>query len=473
MYKQLFFFSNYLLNRRNVSSTYNSLIKTQWLSKDELASLQLSKLKNIITYADTYIPFYQERFKTIGLEPGDIKGFNDFKLIPPLKRQDIINHHREMLDVRFLESLKKIDADKQAPGKPRGLSFFSKHKLIMNTSSGSTGVPTVFYEDGTQTGLNWGNELRTKSWFGVKPGSKEVRFLRSTHEELSKSLIATFRKTVWSQLLLPGVNLRNEDHERSYKRLLEFKPDVLWGFTSAISELGKYIIENNLDIGNASPKVALTWAAPLYDFEEERIKTAFKCEVTNIYGTREVGHIAARCPENSLHTNQESLYVETNPPYSIENDTEGLEEILCTSLEVVPMPFIRFETGDVGKLTDDSCSCGRHLQILTNLLGRTGEIIFDNDGQMVSPNVWCRFFMEGKLAATINRFQIKYRSNHDIEMSIEKGSGYNNETHELILKKFYNQFSDNNKLIVKYVQKIESQKSGKYKMIINELTENN
>ena len=58
----------------------------------------------------------------------------------------------------------------------------------MNTSSGSTGAPTVFYEDGTQTGLNWANELRIKSWFGVEPGSKEVRFLRSSSEDLSKSL---------------------------------------------------------------------------------------------------------------------------------------------------------------------------------------------------------------------------------------------------------------------------------------------
>ena len=79
----------------------------------------------------------------------------------------------------------------------------------------------------------------------------------------------------------------------------------MWGFTSAISELAKYMIDNNLNIGNASPNVAIDWAAPLYDFEEQRIETAFKCKVTNIYGTREVGHIAARCPNGSMHTNQE------------------------------------------------------------------------------------------------------------------------------------------------------------------------
>ncbi len=446
-------------------------MKTQWYSKDELSSLQFKKLQNILNYSYEYVPFYKKRFDNLGLKPADIKNFDDFKKIPSLKRQEIIDNHVDMLDVRFLDSLKKINPDKQAPGKPRGLSLFSRHKLIMNTSSGSTGAPTVFYEDGTQTGLNWSNELRIKSWFCADPGSKEVRFLRASREELTKNLIATFRRYVWSQLLLPGVNLREEDHARSYERLMEFKPKILWGFTSAMSELAKYMIDNNLSIGDASPNVAITWAAPLYDFEEKRIETAFKCKVTNIYGTREVGHIATRCPEGSMHINEESLFVENMKDES--NSSATGNEILATSLVKVPMPFIKFETGDIGEVVESNCKCGRHLKVINNLLGRTGEVIFDKDGKMIAPNVWCRFFMEGKLASRINRFQIRYMKNKDIEMKIEKGKNYNDETHNLIVNKFYDQFSTDNKLTVKYVEKIEPTKSGKFKMIINELNETN
>ena len=442
-------------------------MKTQWYSQDEMSSLQFKRLQEILSHSYNFVPFYKKRFDNLGMKPEDIKNFDDYKKIPSLKRQEIIDHHVDMLDVRFLESLKKINPDKQAPGKPRGSSLFSKHKLIMNTSSGSTGAPTVFYEDGTQTGLNWANELRIKSWFDAKPGSKEVRFLRASREELSKNLIATFRKYVWSQLLLPGVNLREEDHARSYERIMEFKPKILWGFTSAISELAQYMIDHNLEIGNAAPNVAITWAAPLYDFEEKRIKTAFKCKVTSIYGTREVGHIASRCPEGSMHINQESLYVENKK----EKDTELGKEILCTSLVKVPMPFIKFETGDIGEVAEQKCSCGRHLKLINNLLGRTGEVIFDKEGKMIAPNVWCRFFMEGKLASRINRFQIHYLKNKDIEMNIEKGKNFNDETNELIKKKFYSQFSNDNNLIINYVDKIEPTKSGKYNMIINELNE--
>jgi phenylacetate-CoA ligase len=471
MHKNVFFFTNFLLNRRNISSTYKSLMKTQWLSKDEILAHQLSKMKEVVDYTSKNVPFYQKRFNSIGLKPGDIKDFSDFKKIPTLSRQDIIDNHREMLDIKFLDSLEKINPEKQVAGRPKSFSLFRKHRLIMNTSSGSTGAPTVFYEDGTQTGLNWANELRIKSWYGVEPGSKEVRFLRSSSEELSKSLIASFRKSFWDQMLLPGVNLIDEDHKRSYERIRDFKPKVLWGFTSAISELAKYMLDNNLEIGDARPEVAITWAAPLYDFEDQRIATAFKCKVTNIYGTREVGHIAARCPSGSFHINQELLYVETN------DDDKGIDEdakeILCTTLVRVPMPFIRFETGDVGELSNDDCKCGRPLKVLKKLDGRTGEIIFDKDGKMIAPNVWCRFFMEGKLASRINRFQIRYMKNKDIEIKIEKGKNYSQETHDLIVNKFYSLFSSENKLTVTYENKIEPMKSGKYKMIVNELTNSN
>ena len=172
-----------------------------------------------------------------------------------------------------------------------------------------------------------------------------------------------------------------------------------------------------------------------------------------------------------MHINQESLYVENKEDQS--DTLSSRSEILCTSLVKVPMPFIKFETGDIGKVAEEQCSCGRHLKVIKNLLGRTGEIIFDKDGKMIAPNVWCRFFMEGKLASRINRFQIRYLKNKDIEMRIERGRNFSEETNELITKKFYSQFSNNNKLIIKYVDRIEAEKSGKYKMIINELNETN
>ena len=84
-------------------------MKTQWYSGDELLSLQFKKLQDILAYSYEYVPFYKKRFDDLGMKPSDIKNFDDFNKIPSLKRQEIIDHHIDMLDVRFLESLKKIN----------------------------------------------------------------------------------------------------------------------------------------------------------------------------------------------------------------------------------------------------------------------------------------------------------------------------------------------------------------------------
>jgi phenylacetate-coenzyme A ligase PaaK-like adenylate-forming protein len=57
--------------------------------------------------------------------------------------------------------------------------------------------------------------------------------------------------------------------------------------------------------------VAIGWAGPVYEHEEDEIKRAFGCEVSINYGAREVGHVAGRCPHGTFHINQENLFVES------------------------------------------------------------------------------------------------------------------------------------------------------------------
>ncbi len=221
-----------------------------------------------------------------------------------------------------------------------------------------------------------------------------------------------------------------------------------------------------------APKLIITWAAPLYDHEKEILEKVFKCHVTNIYGMREIGHIAMYCPQNHLHINHENLYMESVP--SRENP-EGAEthELLGTPLEICPMPFIRYRTGDLGEVESSDCSCGKTLSEIKNFIGRTGEIFHSKEGKMISPNFWCRTFMTESLSGAINRFQVKYKKNKDIDLFIEKGSDYKQETEDTLRAKFYNSFTDKTKLTFIYVDKIKPKTSGKYMMVYHENGENN
>ena len=454
--------SSYLMNRKGIVSRYRRLMKSQWYSEDQLINIQLSKLKKLLVYAEKYVPFYSQRFKEIGFKAQDFKSFDEFKLIPVLSRQDVIAHYKDMVDIRFKDSIPVANQSLRGPGVPDSLARFKKHKLVRNTSSGSTGAPTLFYEDGSQTAINWANELRLRTWFDIKPGEKEARMVRLSNDFVDNDRNNKIRKLLWNQLILPGVNLGEEDYQIAYDKLNEFKPKVLWGFTSALVGLADFIERRNLSIENIAPGLIITWAAPLYDHEREKLLRVFNCYLTNIYGTREIGHIAARCPHDTLHINQESLLIEED------NTGDKEKELLGTALEITPMPFIRYRTGDLGEVKSSDCACGRKLHRIHNFLGRTGEIFFSKDRKMISPNFWCRTFMNESLSGVIRRFQVIYRKDKDIDLLVEQGPGYNKEIEDGLVARFYKSFSKETKLNIKPVSEIKPMTSGKYQMVKHE-----
>jgi phenylacetate-CoA ligase len=463
----LFPFSSFLFNRRGILRNYRELTRSEFYPEEVLRETQFIRLKALLEYASNYIPFYRERFKQIGFDWRDLKEIEDLRQIPPLSRQEVIDFHREMVDHRCNASIGPADGAARYPGTPIPFALFRKHKLVRNTSSGSTGLPTVFYEDGSRTALNWAHELRLKNWYGVPPGAREVRMVRISTDYTPKSGLVRFRKRVWNQLLLPGVNMAEKDYAFCLEAVRKFRPRVLWGFTSAVAGFAGFLKQTGIDISPFRPQLVVGWAAPLYEHEEKLMREVFGCHVTSIYGAREVGHIAGRCPHGSFHVNQENLLVEHHD----ENGNAkwgNLGEILVTTLDISPMPFIRYRMGDVGEVVAQGCACGRKLKVISNLLGRTGEIFIAKDKRMISPNFWCRTFMSSKISGAVNRFQIIYTKDKDLRIKIERASEYCEETEQYIRDMVARNFSEDTGLEIVYVPKIEQLISGKYQMVVNE-----
>lgn len=458
--------TNLLYNRRGVMRYYRRMLAVERYSEEQLREIQLCKLKKVIHHAYKQVPFYRRRFEAIGLEPGDVKALEVLDSIPPLTRQDVIDHHKEMLAGQWQSSITAAEASDRDPGTPIPFALFAKDKLVRNTSSGSTGAPTVFYEDGTRSAVNWAHELRLKQWFGVHPGAREARGTRLSTDYMPNSRMIRFRKLLWNQLLLPGTNMSDADYEICFNQILEFRPEVLWGFTSALAGLADFIVKQGGLPGPYAPKVAVGWAAPVYDHEHRVMQEGFQCPVSNIYGAREVGHIAGRCPSDSFHINAESLIVEQIELDGHDPDHGG--ELLVTDIDVLPMPFIRYRMGDIGKLAASHCECGRTLPVIENLLGRTGEVFYAKSGRMISPNFWCRTFMNKKISGSVRRFQVIYTKEKDLRIKIEQDYGFSAETEQYINETVQTNFGSGTQLSLEFVEKIKPEISGKYLMVRSE-----
>jgi phenylacetate-CoA ligase len=463
--KALFPLTHFLFNRRGILPLHRSLLRAERLPPELIRAAQDERLRRLVAYCERWIPFYQQRFREAGLAARDIRTLDDLRALPPLTRQEVIERHHEMVDARVRDSALLADRSGRGAGSPLPFAPFRRHRLVRNTSSGSTGAPTVFYEDGSRSAVNWAHELRVRSWFGVPPGAREARLARISSDFLPRGRELRMRRGCWNQLVLPGVNLTDREFAYSAEKLAEFRPRVLWGFTSALTGLASHLLERGLP-APCRPEVIIAWAAPLYPHEEALLRKAFAAPVTNLYGAREVGHIAARCPEGSFHINQESIHLESEPVPGSLPDEPG--ELLATTLDVTVMPFLRYRMGDLGRVVPSACSCGRSLAVLADLLGRTGEVFRARDGRLISPNFWCRTFMNPALAGKVARFQVVYRGDSEIRVRIVRGPGFTSETGRELLAFLTMSFAGGCLVALEFPDEILPQLSGKYQMVVKE-----
>jgi phenylacetate-CoA ligase len=461
---------SYVLNRSDIFGRYKELLTTEHYSNEALRELQFQKLSAVLRNAYRHSPFYARRFNENGIVPEDIKTLADIRLIPPLDRREVIEHRLELVDVRYRDSVSAADRAGRASGLPFSFAGLPGHRLIRNASTGSTGTPTVFYEDGSTTALNWAHEQRLKQWFGLAPGAREARMKGISTQYAAKSNLRAAREYLWNQMVLPGSFLSDREYEFCLQKIRKFRPRVLWGDTPALAGLARYMQRTDQDISPCHLDLVISWAAPLYEHEKEFVSDIFECPVTNIYGSREVGHVAMACPHGSIHVNQENYLVEIEGA-GMDEENAGPGEILVTPLNVSPMPFVRYRIGDLAAMGGNDCPCGRSLGVLKKILGRVGEVIITKDGRLIEPAFWCHAFMTGRPSEDVERFQVVYRRADCIRLRIVPRPAYSAETEADLRRYIEMSFPPDTQIEFEYVSDIKPQPSGKYVLVVNEINQ--
>lgn len=137
------------------SNYWNQAIES--LPQEALKQIQFQKLKKQMAYIYQN-PYYQQRFKEAGAEPGDIKNWDDFRNLPTFldKTSD-----RESQTASLIEQ-----------GHPYGLNLCAPLEKVVavNSTSGTTGIPT-FYAF-TERDIAVQNEAFARGYWrvGLRPG---------------------------------------------------------------------------------------------------------------------------------------------------------------------------------------------------------------------------------------------------------------------------------------------------------------
>lgn len=424
------------------------LEKTQWLSKKELEVLQTKQLRGLLKYAYVNVPYYRRVFKERSLKPSDIKNFDDLKKFPVLTKADIRKNSEHMVS-----------------------RSYPKSQLIRYRSGGS-GNPIRFYI--TKEKLSWevAAEYRAYNWANYRLGDRCFMFWGSPIDRSkSQTVIGNLTKFL-ERISIADTYLMSESKMRKFVYSLEkFNPEIIKGYTTSLVMIAKYFLENKIDY--IHPKSVITAAETLFDSDRKIIEEAFACPVFDYYGSREVGAIAAECEEhNGYHIAAENVLCEfVNEGEYVSPGEKGT--IVVTNLRNFGMPFIRYKIGDVGIPSEEKCSCGRGLPLLSSVEGRLSDFLAvydrENDCNVPVGPVY-PFFEIAAMHSPIESYQVIQERVDEILIKIVKGEGYSQKDSDLLIEKVKQLLGDTVEVKIDFVDEIPPLASGKRSRIISKVT---
>ncbi|MFC1902993.1 phenylacetate--CoA ligase family protein [Chloroflexota bacterium] len=344
-----------LVERRQFLSILDWYNKCQYLPYEELKAHQEEKLRQLIRHAYENVPFYREKFESVGLIPTDIRTIEDLHKLPITTKMDI---------------------RKNFPGRMVAKSMPS-NRLYRQRTSGSSGIPVEFYLDIASWDHARASYLLFNEWTGIRPGDRYV-WIGNLRPSSSP-------KTRFSHLLLRErhicvADLNVQNMLALLSRLARTKPRLIGGIALPVFRLAQLAREANIEI---RPKAVVSTAEKMPS--RYILEKAFGCPVFDRYGNRELnGYLAQNCSQgHSLHVNTELCILEV-----VDNKGEAslcgkVGNIILTDLTNYAMPFIRYDPEDMA-MASCKCSCSRGFPLIGNIEGRRIESLITRDGRLIS-----------------------------------------------------------------------------------------
>ncbi|MFC1836669.1 phenylacetate--CoA ligase family protein, partial [Thermodesulfobacteriota bacterium] len=99
-------------------------MKTSWdetfetMPLEEMRKFQLEMPNETVSWVHTRVPFYRERFKETGLEPGDVKNLEDIAKLPFTEKTDLRDNYLSGLWAVPIDDVVQVHASSGTTGKP-------------------------------------------------------------------------------------------------------------------------------------------------------------------------------------------------------------------------------------------------------------------------------------------------------------------------------------------------------------------
>ncbi|MGW2305215.1 phenylacetate--CoA ligase PaaK [Streptomyces sp. NPDC001809] len=319
------------------------------LGREELAALQLERLRATLRHAYENVDFYRRSFDAAGVTPEDCRTLADLARFPFTAKTDLRDHY------------------------PFGMFAVDQSRIRrIHASSGTTGRPTVVgYTDGDLD--LWADVVaRSLRAAGARPGHKV--HVAYGYGLFTGGLGAHYGAERLGCTVIPASGGMTA---RQVQLIQDFRPEIIMVTPSYMLTLLDEFERQGVDPRSTSLKVGVFGAEPWTEAMRKEIEEAFAIDAVDIYGLSEVigPGVAQECVEtkDGLHIWEDHFYPEVVDPFTGEVLPDGEEgELVFTSLTKEAMPIVRYRTRDLTRLLPGTARVFRRMEKVT---GRSDDMI--------------------------------------------------------------------------------------------------
>jgi phenylacetate-CoA ligase len=333
----------------NIAPRKQDLDAIEMASRDEIAALQLKRLKWSLSHAHENVPHYRKSFDKAGVHPGDLRDLADLRKFPFTTKEDLRANY------------------------PFGMFAVPRERICrVHASSGTTGKPTVVGYT-TRDIETWADVVaRSIRASGGRPGMR-------VHVAYGYGLFTGGLGAHYGaeRLGCTVVPVSGGMTERQVQLISDFEPDIIMVTPSYMLAILDEFRKQGVDPRRSALKVGILGAEPWTNAMRTEIEQAFDMHAVDIYGLSEVigPGVANECIEtkDGLHIWEDHFYPEIVDPDSGAALPDGESgELVFTSLTKEAMPVVRYRTRDLTRLLPGTARSMRRMEKIT---GRSDDMI--------------------------------------------------------------------------------------------------
>ena len=318
-------------------------------SSDEIAALQLRRLKWTLAHAYDNVPHYRQKFEAAGVHPRDLRTLEDLANFPFTTKADLRDNY------------------------PFKLFAVPREKVVrIHASSGTTGKPTVVGYTAGDVEMWAAVMARSMRAAGARPG--DIVHVAYGYGLFTGGLGAHYGAEKLGCTVIP---MSGGMTERQVQLIYDFAPSIIMVTPSYMLAIAEEMERQGHDPRTCPLEIGIFGAEPWTPAMRSAIEAKTAIDAIDIYGLSEIigPGVACECIEtkDGLTVWEDHFYPEIIDPETGRVLPEGEKgELVFTSLTKEALPMIRYRTRDLTRLLPPSARSMRRIEKIT---GRSDDML--------------------------------------------------------------------------------------------------